>query len=350
MSQGELHALGLSLFLPRATRDESPFRFLLIDDPVQAMDPAKVDGLARVLSEIAKTRQVVVFSHDDRLADAVRRLPDPARVYEVQRRERSQVHVVPNSDPITRYLSDATAVIKDEDMPDDLRREIVANCCRGALEAAAHAKVRRVRLGRGDAHADVERALAKADKTHDKMTLAVFDDPDLGSKLLATPEPRCGRWAGDALQACKRRCPPDLRRRPRRRWSATPAIWRSGCCRVNEARRVRLDQAEKLLDGGSRSGVWPRWTVWLIRLAVEHELDALWARRSPDGDRLQQARAAARARRRPRQRDPAPRHRAVEHPQPRRPSPPLRTRSHRRRAAGLARRSPPALRTSRERT
>jgi hypothetical protein len=202
MSQGELHALGLSLFLPRATRDESPFRFLLIDDPVQAMDPAKVDGLARVLSEIAKTRQVVVFTHDDRLADAVRRLPDAARVFEVRRRERSQVEVVSNSDPIERYLSDATAVIKDEDMPDELRREIVANCCRGALEAAAHAKVRRVRLGRGAAHADVERDLERARKTHDKVTLAVFDDPDRGGDLLPRLN-RVGRWAGDTLQACK---------------------------------------------------------------------------------------------------------------------------------------------------
>lgn len=64
MSQGELHALGLSLFLPRATCNDSPFRFVMIDDPVQAMDPAKVDGLARVLSDLARTRQVVVFSHD----------------------------------------------------------------------------------------------------------------------------------------------------------------------------------------------------------------------------------------------------------------------------------------------
>ena len=34
MSQGELHALALSLFLPRATLAESPFRFVVIDDPV----------------------------------------------------------------------------------------------------------------------------------------------------------------------------------------------------------------------------------------------------------------------------------------------------------------------------
>src|SRR5690606_32006905 len=49
MSQGELHSLALSLFLPRATLAESPFRFVVIDDPVQSMDPARVDGLARAL-------------------------------------------------------------------------------------------------------------------------------------------------------------------------------------------------------------------------------------------------------------------------------------------------------------
>ena len=53
MSQGELHALALGLFLPRASLPESPFRFVVIDDPVQAMDPAKVDGLARVLESAA---------------------------------------------------------------------------------------------------------------------------------------------------------------------------------------------------------------------------------------------------------------------------------------------------------
>lgn len=44
MSQGELHSLALSLFLPRATHPDSPFGFLVIDDPVQSMDPEKVEG------------------------------------------------------------------------------------------------------------------------------------------------------------------------------------------------------------------------------------------------------------------------------------------------------------------
>jgi ABC-type Mn2+/Zn2+ transport system ATPase subunit len=64
MSQGELHALALSLFLPRAMLPESPFRFIVMDDPVQSMDPARVDGLARVLEEVGRKRQLVVFTHD----------------------------------------------------------------------------------------------------------------------------------------------------------------------------------------------------------------------------------------------------------------------------------------------
>src|ERR1022692_4174693 len=80
MSQGEINALALSIFLPRATMPDSPFRFLVIDDPVQAMDPAKVDGLARVLEKVAADRQVIVFTHDNRLVSAVKDLNIPAMI------------------------------------------------------------------------------------------------------------------------------------------------------------------------------------------------------------------------------------------------------------------------------
>ena len=85
MSQGELHALALALFLPRATAPESPFRFVVLDDPIQAMDPAKVEGFVDVIQKIAAERQVIVLSHDDRLPDAVRRSGMKAQIYEVTR-------------------------------------------------------------------------------------------------------------------------------------------------------------------------------------------------------------------------------------------------------------------------
>ncbi|MFC4950721.1 hypothetical protein [Pseudonocardia sp. GCM10023141] len=203
MSQGELHALGLSLFLPRATVEQSPFRFLLIDDPVQAMDPAKVDGLAQVLAEVATDRQVIVFSHDDRLAEAVRRLAVPATVWEVQRGERSVVELRHNADPVSRYLDDARAMMLTDNLPPDLRGELVASCCRSAVEAAAHSKIRRVRLGRGERHTEVEKLISAARTTSDIVTLAVLDDPHKGADLLRTVREAQGARGVDALQRCK---------------------------------------------------------------------------------------------------------------------------------------------------
>ena len=122
MSQGELHSLALSLFVPRATLPESPFRFIVIDDPVQSMDPARVDGLARVLENASADRQVVVFTHDDRLPEAVRRLDIAAEIIEVTRRDASVVELRRALDPVGRYLEDALAVAGTADLPSSAAR------------------------------------------------------------------------------------------------------------------------------------------------------------------------------------------------------------------------------------
>ena len=117
MSQGELNCLALSLFLPRARMAESPFRFIVIDDPVQAMDPVKVEGLARVLGNVAKDRQVVVLTHDDRLPQAVRRLDMEATIIELVRREQSVVELRAAFDPVRRHIEDALAVAQSKNLP-----------------------------------------------------------------------------------------------------------------------------------------------------------------------------------------------------------------------------------------
>ena len=134
MSQGELNALALSLFLPRATQPESPFRFICIDDPVQAMDPSKVDGLARVLEQVSKTHQVLVFTHDSRLYEAILRLGIRAQVLEVTRRARSTVELREAHDPIEQALSDARALALTRELPEKVGRKVVPNFCRRALE------------------------------------------------------------------------------------------------------------------------------------------------------------------------------------------------------------------------
>lgn len=202
MSQGELHALGLSLFLPRATAPDSPFRFLLIDDPVQAMDPAKVDGLAQVLSDVARTRQVVVFTHDDRLAEAVRRLELPATVWEVVRRERSLVELKKNDDPVTRHLTDARALAQADELGTDVRAVVVAGFCRSALEAACHAAIRARLLHAGTPHHDVEDALRSAHTLHQLMALTLLGDTNRGDEVMSRLH-SFGAWASEAFRACK---------------------------------------------------------------------------------------------------------------------------------------------------
>ena len=198
MSQGELHAMALSLFLPRATLPESPFRFVVIDDPVQSMDPSRVDGLARVLDEVAKTRQVIVFTHDDRLPESTRRLGIDARVIEVSRRENSEVDLITSVDPIQRNLDDAEAIAADRDVPAELARQVVPGYCRAAIEAAAIEIVRRRRIGRGETHASVEKLLEQNGQLRPLLALALFDNAGKGGEV-ATKVAGWGMWASEVL-------------------------------------------------------------------------------------------------------------------------------------------------------
>lgn len=203
MSQGELHSLALSLFLPRATVPESPFRFLVIDDPVQSMDPSRVDGLARVLADVAQDRQVIVFTHDDRLPEATRRLQIEANVIAVTRRPGSQVELRTIADPTTLLLDDARALASTDDLPTQVAERVVPGFCRAALEAACIEVVRRRRLGRGDTHVDVEAILADATSLTDKMALAIFDDTSRASDVLS----RCNQFVkggAAAYQHCQK--------------------------------------------------------------------------------------------------------------------------------------------------
>jgi recombinational DNA repair ATPase RecF len=197
MSQGELHAMALSLFLPRATLPESPFRFVVIDDPVQSMDPARVDGLARVLGEVARSRQVVVFTHDDRLRESVRRLGIDARVIEVTRREGSVVELRAALDPVARNLDDADAIARTPELPALVARQTVPGFCRAAIEAACIEVIRRRRIGAGEPHAEVEQLLEGNPSLNARMALALWDDARRGGEV-ATRVQSWGEGLADA--------------------------------------------------------------------------------------------------------------------------------------------------------
>ncbi len=203
MSQGELHSLALSLFLPRATLADSPFRFLCVDDPVQSMDPARVEGLARVLHETAKTRQVIVFSHDDRLPEAVRRLGLPARMLRVTRRASSVVEVQEAHDPVTGHLEDARAVLRTDDLRADVKARVIPGFCRMALEAACVTAIRSRHLRAGGGHDELDALLATHVKLYPLMALTLFDDATRQGDVLARLKKLADR-APDAFQGCNK--------------------------------------------------------------------------------------------------------------------------------------------------
>lgn len=176
MSQGEQNAVALALFLPRATSVKSPFRFVVLDDPIQAMDPSKIDGFVRVLTGIARTHQVVVFSHDDRLASVIRETAVDARLIEVVRESQSKVRLRLNIDPARRLIDDAFAMIQDKKLADEVKGRVAPNLFRMALESAARQAHYERQSTAGTARSIAEERWQSAKTTRQRLALAVLGD------------------------------------------------------------------------------------------------------------------------------------------------------------------------------
>lgn len=200
MSQGELNSLALSLFLPRATMAESPFGFMVIDDPVQSMDPSKVDGMARVLEQVARSHQVVVFTHDDRLSAAVSRMQIPATSIEVTRRAESEVALREVRQPWDQALDDARAAVRDEQLPAHIGRHVLPGLCRTAVEAAcSHITTARL-LSQGVPHAEVDATVAQPVTLMQRLALMLFNDSGRSGDVYSYLNHQFQRWAADTVR------------------------------------------------------------------------------------------------------------------------------------------------------
>jgi hypothetical protein len=89
MSQGELHALTLALFLPRATMPPAHSGSSWWTILYRPWTQPRSTVWPGVLDRIGQTHQVIVLTHDDRLPEAIRRLGIDARILEAKRAERS---------------------------------------------------------------------------------------------------------------------------------------------------------------------------------------------------------------------------------------------------------------------
>ena len=149
---------------------------MVLDDPVQAMDPAKVDGLVALLCRRSRRRdRSSCFSHDDRLPAALRRTNAVGTDPRGDRGPNSEVTVSPAEDPTTRYLEDADALCKDAKVPDATLRRTLPGLLRMAIEAAARDRFYATRLTRGDALRDVEATWNDAHGTSQRVSLAIHD-------------------------------------------------------------------------------------------------------------------------------------------------------------------------------
>ena len=184
LSQGELHSMALSVFLPTMMRPESPFGFAVIDDPVQVMDEHAVDGLAEVLGKAAKDLQLIVFTHDKRLLEALHWQGIKHTQINVTRAEESVVTCEPVSDPVSQRIADARMLAEEAVADGEFRhRRNATYQCRRAIEAACLRAVRGKFARQGFSHQQIESKVEVALRNKDTTTLrllalAMFEDVD----------------------------------------------------------------------------------------------------------------------------------------------------------------------------
>jgi hypothetical protein len=142
-----------------------------------------------------------VFTHDNRLAQAVRHLRLAATVLEVTRRAGSVVEVRECLDPVHQALRDAGALAADRSVPPRVAERVVPGLCRTAVEAALTEAVWRRQLRDGRGHADVEALLEEAGvRLTPLAALALTGDSGRGGDVL----PRLNSWGrsfGDTYKA-----------------------------------------------------------------------------------------------------------------------------------------------------
>ncbi len=201
MSQGELTALALALFIPRATLPDSPFKFLILDDPVQSMDMSRVDGLARVLRRISEHRQVIVLTHDERLREALLRQQIPATIHRVSRAPNSVVNVRKVSTPWEMHLADANALSADNIAP-ELARVSVPVLGRLAIESKCVHLIRGMLVDQGRAHDEADEIIERLPRLTEKVAYARLGEANRTRDLYTELNRALGGWAVDTLKAC----------------------------------------------------------------------------------------------------------------------------------------------------
>ena len=141
MSQGELHSLALSLFshAPRCLRVRSGLSRLTITSNRWIRPESRA---TRALADVARTRQVIVFTHRRPPPEAVRRLGIPTTVLRRDPPRQSLVEVRQTLDRSAAFLTMRGGGGASPELPKAVAPRVVPGFCRLAIETACMETVR----------------------------------------------------------------------------------------------------------------------------------------------------------------------------------------------------------------
>ena len=228
-----------------------------------------------------------MFTHDDRLPEAVRRLDIDARIINVHRRASSKVEVVAGRPPSDRYVGEAFAFAKTEDVSDEVRARVVPGLCRSAIEAACAARIRRRLIDSGTPHARVEELLAEKTSLNSWLAGAFELSTAQGIEITDRVRQLGGEDAVTTVATVKRGSHRLLAVDGWTLAEGTEGARPSTGAGVLTPRDL-LAEARRMLDEPSpgTAAIWPRAAALLARQAIEESLESYWAVRAPGVQRL----------------------------------------------------------------
>jgi hypothetical protein len=195
LSAGQRNALLLSPLLV-ASGDGGPFSFLVLDDPVHAFDQLRVDILSAILQDMAKTRRIVVLTHDERLREHLLAGDSACDARVVERDPVTGAVTVETQGPMwDALLQDAKSVLDlISAQPDGVGItpvDLVRGLCRQALDNALRQSVLSACLKHGHDPAPHLETLDQVNTTKERLAEARqlhADDVAIGDALAAAAE------------------------------------------------------------------------------------------------------------------------------------------------------------------
>ncbi|MEM2922429.1 MAG: hypothetical protein QXF26_08960, partial [Candidatus Bathyarchaeia archaeon] len=82
-STAQLNAAALAIFMSNSSRTKGELPLMILDDPTQSMDSEHKEALAKLVSKLAETYQMIVSTEDEETRNLLERYCRGIRVFEL---------------------------------------------------------------------------------------------------------------------------------------------------------------------------------------------------------------------------------------------------------------------------